>query len=225
MISRNRANEKGFTMIELLIVIAIIGLLAVAGLTTYFSTVERIKLQGDVRAVNQILQAAKMKAISTGKPHGVAFYRQYTKAAGPSSPPDGYFIFIDCNENYVFHGSYKNKIVDKWKECNDLVNPNDPDPRPKGTQVNYLTKGNYFTQLLGSTAPSGADLESIVFNSLGQAVQGSYTGIAAGSIYMQNHRYQQTTVERAGIEVIGASGQVIMDTIKRVDQDAWGPPS
>lgn len=61
---RGRSTQGGFTLLELILVLFLIGI--IAGLTTpfIFSTLERIQLQSDVREVASALRFARSEAIT-----------------------------------------------------------------------------------------------------------------------------------------------------------------
>ena len=88
-----KRGEPGFTLIEMMVVMTIIAVLAGLAGYTYFTQVARMKLNGDVRKLDQTLQQAKMFAVSTGVPAGVVFLRRDGEAIG--NQPDQMFIFKD----------------------------------------------------------------------------------------------------------------------------------
>lgn len=67
-----KSGEKGFTLLELLLVMAILGLLSAAVMPRMLPVLDKIRLQSDARDVAQALRLARQQAISTGKP--AAFY-------------------------------------------------------------------------------------------------------------------------------------------------------
>lgn len=69
-----KSGEKGFTLLELLVVMAILGLLSMAVMPQMLPVLDRIRLQSDARDVAQALRAARQQAISTGKPAAVYIY-------------------------------------------------------------------------------------------------------------------------------------------------------
>lgn len=190
----------GFTLIEVLIVIFIVGMLVAIGVFTYLTSLDDIKLRSDVRELNQTLQMAKMRAIATGVHHGVAF----------SKSDNAYFVFSDCptthpSEYYDADGNYKNnQIIDDWDVCLDL----DYDPRVPAQAIKQLSAGNTFGTITGGST-SSSTLEYILFNGLGQAMQGH--NFATGDIFIERINVKEGTHSRAGVHVTGASG--ITETI------------
>jgi len=212
MARTNHGGEKGFSIIELMIVMSILGILITMAIFSYMSAIDRIKLQGDVRELNGTLQLARMRSISSGISHGVAFWRRDGSAKGTS--PDAYFVFVDCNNDLKFtdngDGPGNNKAINSWDECKTSLGY---DPILRGEKFKPLTNGNYFTTIFGSTskdtAKNGADLEFVAFNALGQAMWGISTLVSGDSdIFMQNHHVQKgdNTVDKAGVRVFGGSG-------------------
>ena len=65
MSRRNLHGQRGFTIIELVVVVVIIGILVTLAISTYISSVGRIRLRTDARAVIQSLQMARIKAQAT----------------------------------------------------------------------------------------------------------------------------------------------------------------
>ena len=71
---RKRTNERGFSMIELLIVMAIIAVMAAVALPAIGRYIRVYKIQGASQQVASEIQAARVKAIARNVNSGVAFY-------------------------------------------------------------------------------------------------------------------------------------------------------
>lgn len=69
-----KSGEKGFTLLELLIVLAILALLCTAVLPSLLPVLDKIRLQADARDLAQALRLTRQQAISTGKPAAVYIY-------------------------------------------------------------------------------------------------------------------------------------------------------
>jgi len=81
-------KKKGFTLLELIIVIAIIAILSAIGAPTFSSYMATRRLNGAARQVQSDLFAARMRAISDNKLVAVSFINN-----------NQYTIFFDNNNN------------------------------------------------------------------------------------------------------------------------------
>ena len=166
---KNRKRSSGFTLIEVMIVVVLIGILATIAAFTFLTTNNQTKVRNAARELSQSMQYAKMRAISTGVPHGIAFIRQ------SGNTPARYFMFIDCDGgDAVYTDSdtdYTNNTpVTSWNACEAATY----DPRAENEAVYDLPAGvDYSTIFGGTSAPSGSELEYIAFNNLGQGVHGA----------------------------------------------------
>src|SRR3970282_1000756 len=61
---RQRKGEGGFSMIELLTVVAVMGIIAIFALPSVFRTSEDLRLRNDGRAIAQMVGVVKMRAAS-----------------------------------------------------------------------------------------------------------------------------------------------------------------
>lgn len=69
-----QAKKQGFTLVELMIVIAVIAVLATVSAPSLFHNMPDYKLNGTVRAIFATLQYARMCAASAGKEYRVRFF-------------------------------------------------------------------------------------------------------------------------------------------------------
>jgi prepilin-type N-terminal cleavage/methylation domain-containing protein len=71
--NRSLRSERGFTLIELLIVIVIVSLLTLAALTRLPAAAEARRMRNSARIVTSMLHNAKVRAMESGRSHGVMF--------------------------------------------------------------------------------------------------------------------------------------------------------
>jgi len=175
MAGKNRRREKGFTVIEIMIVLVIIGILVMLGISTYISFIGRYRLTTDGRTLSQYLQEARLRSISTGIPHGIAFIRA-------TSGQDRYFIFMDCARNggsgadMIYTDPDNNPDNNAPLKTLGDCNTSSYDPRIRDEAMIVLAPGNQLGGIIGYTGantPLSAPLPFICFNNVGQAVWGA----------------------------------------------------
>ena len=82
-----RQNCRGFTLMEIMTVIAVVGILSAIAIPNFFAWRESAKLRGATQDLMSDLSMARMHAIKTGEVVKVLFAN------------DGYTIFIDDNDD------------------------------------------------------------------------------------------------------------------------------
>lgn len=83
--ARKFRDSKGFSLMELIIVMALIGILMAIAMPSVLSQIAHLRLTRSVRNVVSELNAARFKAIAQNKNYAVEF----TISAG-ANPPDSY---------------------------------------------------------------------------------------------------------------------------------------
>ncbi len=214
---KNHRNMRGFTLIELMVVMVIISIVIGYGIYNYMSTIHRTKLKADVREITGALQVAKLRAISSGVPHGVAFWRDTT-----DSQRDKIFIFMDCagQTDRVSDQRYtdddddptNNDMIDDVTQCFDGSTGESYDPVIQQQKFVEMSVGIHFNHIFGVQGGNGEPTEYVVFNTLGQAVQGD-GNLVTGRIEIQSRHKNSSNdlVDQISIEILGATGLINLE--------------
>ena len=67
----NRRKAGGFTMLEMMIIVVIIGIVAALAVPTFFASMPRMRARTEARNVLNMMRLARSKAISEGAQYGV----------------------------------------------------------------------------------------------------------------------------------------------------------
>jgi len=84
-------NKKGFTVIELTIVLSIIGIISIIAIPSYLAWLPRHELKTSVRHIYDDMNRAKFKAIKSNTVAVIIF----------SIPNDTYTVFLDSSGNWA----------------------------------------------------------------------------------------------------------------------------
>ena len=85
-------NKKGFTVIELTIVLSIIGIISVIAIPSYLAWLPRHELKTSVRHIYDDMNMAKFRAVKTNADIGIKF----------NTSNENYRIFIDTDKDQDF---------------------------------------------------------------------------------------------------------------------------
>jgi prepilin-type N-terminal cleavage/methylation domain-containing protein len=245
-----RHGERGFTLIELMVVLTIIGILTALASYSYFAQISRMRLNGDVRKVDQAMQQAKMRAVSSGIPTGVVFCRRDGAASGNN--PDELYIFIDSaggaspgtGDNLYTDKSPEDRPCTGCKEDGTPIRCSTADAYPNcnagssylNTHDNIvdgpypLEPGDYFTLIFNSKSPatgtfSAYDSEFILFDQFGRVLFPTASSAVPDSrlIYMQNHPKSRdnTMADRVAVQVNFTSGVSQVLRLGPKSEDDW----
>jgi prepilin-type N-terminal cleavage/methylation domain-containing protein len=72
---RKMNSQRGMTMIEILVVVAIMAVFSGLAVTNITQAIKVAKNRGDLSTIQQMLADARARAISTGDTHAVRFFR------------------------------------------------------------------------------------------------------------------------------------------------------
>lgn len=95
MWSNQLKNTRGVTLVEMMIVVAIMGILASIAVPNFARHLPGIRLKGDVRDVASVFRLARMRAVAECRHYGVYL--------DDGSTPPAYALFRDIDENGVYN--------------------------------------------------------------------------------------------------------------------------
>jgi len=99
-------NQKGFTIFELIVVVAIIVVVTGILIPVYFSMKPTIRVNGAARQIQGDFMWARMRAVSENNNYVITF-----GSAGPDLSNDTYYIYDDDDNDYSTVGSETTELV------------------------------------------------------------------------------------------------------------------
>jgi len=160
---KSASARKGFTLVEILVAVAIIGIMAIIFYPNILNTLETRKIEGSAREILTNLQRAKFQAVKTKLNHRVKF-----EAVG-----EGWIYSIEKEDNpnewNIMRGFLKKSIPSEFQVNVDFPNET-VEFSPLGLVANYSSTQNTIT------------LQSLKLATYGKPNQRIIKVIAGGSI-------------------------------------------
>jgi prepilin-type N-terminal cleavage/methylation domain-containing protein len=161
---KSTSARKGFTLVEIMVAVAIIGLMAFIFYPNIINTLESRKIEGSAREVLTILQRAKFQAVKTKLNHRVRFV-----AVG-----EGWFYSIEKEDNpnvwNIMRGFLRKSIPSEFQVNVDF--PNDiVEFTPLGFVANYSSAQSSITLQSSKLADYGKPDQRIIKVIAGGAIQ------------------------------------------------------
>ena len=102
----NIANDKGFTMVDILMVVAILGILLGIGFFSYRGMMNRYNVEKQMKEMYVDLMSARIRAMQRNRIHFVTFTStQYAVYEDTSPTPDGDGLFSAATDSLVMQKS------------------------------------------------------------------------------------------------------------------------
>ena len=125
------AGEAGFTLVELLVVIAVIGLMAVWGVPALLQMLNRIRLTGAAQECTIFMNRARSEAIKQGSRAEVIYQTAAVSAIGA----DSLFAFADVNGDGVYTAGTDVAAAGPYPLPNGVALHGPTDGAPEGTNA------------------------------------------------------------------------------------------
>ena len=191
---KNRIGQSGFTLVELMIVVAVLGILAAIGTTLLLNYLPNMRLKSASRDVFSILMQAKVEALRRGANVTVLFNPPLAPYAPADAriPLESYVMFLD---NGAGGGVANDEIVN-------------------GTEIILQTATALPVRVTFDPAISGTGLSfahnAVVFTPRGIPINAFNGGLGSGTIGLRTVDALGNTVRQRTITVSSA-GRISMN--------------
>ena len=161
---KSASTRKGFTLVEIMAAVAIIGIMALIFYPNIINTLETRKIEGSARVILTNLQRAKFQAVKTKLNHRVRF-----EAVG-----EGWFYVIEKEDNptewNIMRGFLKKSIPSEFQV--DVDFPNETvEFSPLGLVANYSSTQNSITLQSSKLATYGKPDQRVIMVIAGGSIQ------------------------------------------------------
>ena len=92
-----RRHESGFTLIELMIVVTLVGILLVIAIPSFRELIQRNRVAGEINSFVSDLQFARSEAIKRGQPVSLCASADGSTCLGTNTWNQGWIVFSDVN--------------------------------------------------------------------------------------------------------------------------------
>ena len=150
------SKKKGFTIVELVIVIAVVAILAAVLIPTFSSLIKKANLSADQQAVRQMNTALAIYAAENGKPESIGEVKNALDANdinidGLTPVTKGYAFYWNPEENTIaLVGEGKDQVQDGWY----ILTSNEFGEYIEATSTNKLDDILFTTNDQGETVPN-----------------------------------------------------------------------
>lgn len=161
---KSASARKGFTLVEILAAVAIIGIMAIIFYPNILNTLETRKIEGSAREILTNLQRAKFQAVKTKLNHRVKF-----EAVG-----EGWFYVIEKEDNpnewNIMRGFLKKSLPSEFQVNVDFPNET-VEFSPLGLVANFSSTQNSITLQSSKLATYGKPDQRVIKVMAGGSIQ------------------------------------------------------